>query len=335
MQPFNQINRPMKSTLIALLFVTLICYQCNSTKPGPRLLPDSSGRINTLTVVMPKKDWSGPLGERVREELQKEYEGLPLVEPQFSVTYLPPPLFDGFAKHSRNIILFTKDSISAFNIYQDRYAAPQVVSSIKGEDASVQAFYFEENKDLIKRTIIANERKEKRRRMRKSPAKTKSIEKRFGISMLYPTAYKEFKVDTNFVWIQKEIPKGHLNLIVYALDRKAYASKISSKVLKIRDSIGKIHIPGRLEDTHMSNDNSYRPYYYKMELKGRETYLTKGMWSVSDDYMAGPFVHYMIADIPRERWLVIEGFAFAPSANKREYMFELETIARSVQFNKK
>jgi hypothetical protein len=34
----------------------------------------------------------------------------------------------------------------------------------------------------------------------------------------------------------------------------------------------------------------------------------------------------MVKDTLKKQWLVVEGFAFAPSESKREYMFELNTI---------
>ena len=63
-------------------------------------------------------------------------------------------------------------------------------------------------------------------------------------------------------------------------------------------------------------------------------YLTKGTWEVANDYMAGPFVNYLISDTLNKNWLALEGFVFAPSVSKRDYMFELETIIKSASFNK-
>ena len=40
-------------------------------------------------------------------------------------------------------------------------------------------------------------------------------------------------------------------------------------------------------------------------------------------------VHYIIREGENDEWLALEGFTFAPSVNKREHMFELETIIRS------
>ena len=324
----------MKQSL-GLLAIVFLLLSCDEPKKGPRLLADSSGRINTVTVVMPKKYWNGALGTIVKKALEKEYEGLPLVEPQFTLNYLPPKLFDGFTKHSRNVILFVKDTANQINLYQDLYAKPQFVVQIRGEDADSQVFLFSENEDLIARTIIENERKEKRRRMLKSPAKSTPFIEKFGFRLTYPTAYKTFKTDTNFVWIQKEIPKGHLNLIGYKLSQGMSSEMMSRKTIQIRDSVGKKHIPGRLSKSYMATEKAYRPYFYKTRLKNRENIITKGMWSVANDYMAGPFVQYALKEKNSNNWLVLEGFAFAPSVNKREYMFELETIIRSINWPKK
>ena len=73
------------------------------------------------------------------------------------------------------------------------------------------------------------------------------------------------------------------------------------------------------------------PYFYKTTLDGQQTYLTKGTWEVANDYMAGPFVNYMVQDSLNKRIMVIEGFAFAPSISKREYMFELNTILSTLK----
>ena len=59
---------------------------------------------------------------------------------------------------------------------------------------------------------------------------------------------------------------------------------------------------------------------------------TIGMWEVKGRFMAGPFVNYTVDDKENNRYLVLEGFVFKPSANKRDNIFELESILRSVKF---
>jgi len=56
---------------------------------------------------------------------------------------------------------------------------------------------------------------------------------------------------------------------------------------------------------------------------------------VKNDYMLGPFINYSIIDRTNKRVLVLEGFCYAPSKEKRDLMFELESIIKSVEFLKK
>ena len=85
--------------------------------------------------------------------------------------------------------------------------------------------------------------------------------------------------------------------------------------------------------SHMITEKAYLPYFFKTTLAGKKAYLTKGMWEVKRDYMAGPFVNYMVEDMENKRWMVVEGFAFAPSVSKRDYMFELNSILTTLQIN--
>jgi len=46
--------------------------------------------------------------------------------------------------------------------------------------------------------------------------------------------------------------------------------------------------------------------------------------------MAGPFLNYTVIDKANNRLIVVEGFVFAPAVNKRNYMFELEAILKTL-----
>ena len=320
----------MKKTAL-ILFLAAITSCTNNSNKKRAFVPSSSGNLNNVTVVMPEKQWQGNLGDQVRETLEETYEGLPLDEPQFSIVYMNPKAFTGFARQNRNIIWFKKDSLEGFRMSQNQFARPQIIAKVIGLDSESQAFYFKENSRLIKQSINENERLEKLRRIKKSPTNEKTLSERFGISLTYPSAYKTVKDTTNFVWIQKEVRKGHLNIIAYSLPENALEGSFSTRILDIRDSIGKKHIPGRLKGTYLITERAFKPYFYKVKIDGKRSYLTKGTWEVANDFMAGPFVNYMVRDSIKKRWMVVEGFTFAPSASKRDYMFELNTIINTLE----
>ncbi len=314
----------------ALILFLFILISCNSNSDRSNaFVPESSGNLNHVTVVMPKTDWNSGLGKTVREFMGAIYEGLPLDEPQYSLRYMNPISFTGFARQNRNIIWFQKDSVSRFKLAKNQFARPQILALITGMDSEDQAFSFKENIDLLRQTVAENERKEKLRRIKKSRSNEKNLIQRFGVYLEYPSAYITVKDTTNFVWVQKQIQKGHLNIIAYTLPENALNGAFNKKILNIRDSIGKLYVPGRLPGSFLITERAFRPYFYKVFLDGKQGYLTKGTWEVKNDFMAGPFINYMINDSVQKRIIVVEGFAFAPSASKRDYMFELNTILKT------
>ena len=297
-------------------------------------LPQSSGNINNVSIVMKKKDWESRLGESTRNIVGDIYKGLPIDEPNFKFFNISPKQFNGFSRHSRNILYFQKDTTNKFRIYKNLYSKPQLFFLIQGEDEDILINYLIENKPLIINTIKEGERKEKIRRIKKSPSKSNVLRKKMRINLVYPSVYKKVKDTFNFIWLEKQILKGTLNIISYRLPLNTISDPPKlNDVIRIRDSIGKINIPGRLEGTHMITEKDYRPYFYKLNMGGKIIFETKGMWEVKNDFMGGPFINYILKDKKSNEWVIVEGFAFAPSVSKRDYMFELNSILSTISIN--
>jgi len=47
--------------------------------------------------------------------------------------------------------------------------------------------------------------------------------------------------------------------------------------------------------------------------------------------MGGPFISYTIEDKENERLIVVEGFSYSPSSKKRDVVFELEAILKTLK----
>src|SRR5690606_38403490 len=151
----------------------------------------------------------------------------------------------------------------------------------------------------------------------------------------FPSVFRIAKDEKDFFWIRKDITTGTTYLLIYQLPLSAITinDSLVSQMIKIRDTIGKAHIPGPQEDTYMITYKAYSPFLFETEIQGRKTYEIKSTWEVKNAVMGGPFINYLIEDKPNNRYLILEGFAFAPSVAKRDYMFELETIIKSVKIN--
>lgn len=306
---------------------------CGKNKNTP-YLAQSSGNINHVLVVMKEKDWDLSLGKETKQIIGDIYKGLPVDEPNFKFFHVSPKQFTGFTRHSRNVIYFQRDTLNKFSVYENLYSKPQLFFLIQGEDENVLVNYLQENKKLIINSIKNGERKEKIRRIKKSPSKSTILSERLGIKLIYPSIYKNVKDTTNFVWLEKQITKGTLNIISYRLPSNALSNPPKLKeVVRIRDSIGEIYVPGRLKGTHMITEKDYKPYFYKLVVEEKVIFETRGIWEVKNDFMGGPFVNRIFKDKEKNEWIVLEGFTFAPSISKREYMFELNSILSTMSIN--
>jgi hypothetical protein len=81
----------------------------------------------------------------------------------------------------------------------------------------------------------------------------------------------------------------------------------------------------------MITEEAYTPHIFEVELDGKKTFETKGKWEVKGMYMAGPFISYSVVDKANNRLVVVEGLTYAPSINKRDYMFELEAVLKTLK----
>ena len=313
-----------------VLFFILIMMGCKRTSTP--IVKLSSGNINTVTVVTPTLLWETEVGDAIRAAFAFPTEGLPQQEPMFDLRQMPPDVFTGFARSSRAILWVGFSDEVVIRTDKNRYARPQQMTVLSAPDtASLVEMILSQSTSMIK-SFKQGEVAERQRRINKSVLKQNILEDRFGIDLVIPSAYRLFKEGTNTAWFQREIQKGHVNLLVYALPKSTSINWIDplQDVIQIRDSVGKAFVPGRLEGTHLITEEAYEPYVYYTKIGGLPTIETRGTWEVKGDFMAGPFVQYLLDDKVNNRYLVLEGFVFGPSAAKRDYVFETEAIIKSI-----
>lgn len=320
-------------TLIALALITFLSCE-NSKDSGKRIVPSSSGTLNNISVVVDNDLWKGSVGEAIRDVLASPVHGLPQDEPMFSMNQIPPQVFTGFVTKNRTVLKIETGGETGVSTATDAYAKPQKVVVVSGKTKEDIIKAIKDNSKKIIAAFKDEELKEKQRRISLSLFDDKDLKEKLNVSLKFPTAYRIAKQDDNFFWIRKDITTGTTNLMVYTLPKNNLIkdSTLVNQVVKIRDSIGKKYIEGTLEGSYMGTEDAYAPYIKETILDNKPAIETKGIWDMKNGtVMAGPFVNYVIEDNTNDRLVVVEGFAFAPSVSKRDYMFELEAIIRSIK----
>ncbi len=326
----------MKNFLFLSLFIALLVTGCqDSDSKDPILLATSSGNINNISVVIDNEMWEGSIGEALRKSLAAPVDGLPQEEPMFSLNQMPPEAFSGFVRKNRLFVKIENGKTGHFKIFNDPFAHPQTGVVITGKDSNEIINQINENSEEIVLALRNTEIKEKQRRINKALKDDEKLKRTLGVSLKFPTAYRYAMENEDFFWIRKDIPKGNMEILVYAvpLNQIDRDTSVIANIIKMRDSIGQAHIPGPIDGSYMITEEAYAPYLFNSKVDGKFAYETKGTWEVKNAFMAGPFINYAVRDSINNRYIILEGFTFAPATAKRDNMFELEAILKSAKID--
>lgn len=324
----------MRHFLVCLL-TSLLLISCHKKKKE-QYLPDSVGSINSLTIVMDPQLWGGVVGDSLREYFASPVEEIAGArEPLFDIQQIPLEVFNGMTRASRNILIVSTDTRNGFDIRDSLYAKPQKVAFIIGQTTDDLISEIQKYAPKIIHTFKENEMQEVRNRFQNTLNNTKLIENTLGIQLSFPSLYNIVKQENNFFWLERKVKNGTADILIYEVPKGkicTHSNLCSEDIIQMRDSIGKRYVPGPQEGMYMITSPAFAPTYTKTQLNGYPTIVSKGLWEVKDFILGGPFSNYIIEDPKRDRCVVIEGFIAAPGTSKRDLLFELETIIKSVRF---
>ena len=322
-----------------VLYTVLICLfflSCGESNDGEKkiYLPASNGNLNTISVVVDNLLWEKKVGESIRNIFAAPLNGLPIDEPLFKIRQIPPQVFDGFATRSRIVLKIEKGNLDpTTEIVNEAFAKPQTVAVIGGKTDAEIINQLKENKDKIIDAFNKEEVKEKQRRIKLSLLADEKMEESLGFTINIPSAYRISKAKDDFFWVRKNISNSKtMEFMFYEVPIESISKGDSTiiDIVKMRDQVTKTKIPGE-DDIYMMVEEAYAPSLFNTIIDNKPTYEVRSVWTMNEYPMAGPFITYLIEDKINNRYLVADGYVYAPSLNKRDLVFELESIIKSIK----
>lgn len=323
----------MRSVTIAILL--FFFFSCANKDETNEITPGSSfGEINSISIVIDDNLWNGELGDTLRKKWAAPVDGLPQEEPLFTLNQYPTKIFEGMVKKNRNIIVVKKGRTTSFIHQKNRFAKPQQLFYITANSSAELVKIVELKSAEIIKKIKESEIIEHQKRILKTPVSDQLIREKFQVTMALRSNYKYELVAKNFLWIRRELATGYNSLLLYEVPISQIEKdhNIVNNIIQVRDSVGKKYIHGSLGKTWMTTEKAYSPYFLQTKINQKLAYEIKGTWQLKNDFMTGPFINYAIKDKKNNRYLIIDGFTYNPSKSKRDLVFELEAMIKSVVF---
>lgn len=336
----------MKQLRLMLLPALAILAACGAGDPQAGK-PGKVGPIGELVMVIPQKHWESPIVEAMRKHTDEPYELLPQSEPSLDLVLLDPNEFGRFWKPHRNIVMIDlADRIDtqepSLKIYRNKHANDQVYAEVKGKSVAAIAQTLKEEGHAIVAAVSKAEVRRAGNLVAAYPnaALTEEIASKYGIHVEFPRDARAVKQNEEFIWVQREMTrmKGGNNhdvkqgffIYMYPYDTDSVFS-FQWQINKRNEMLNR-YVQGEPKDSYMTTEMLLPPRYEELEFKGMFMAELRGLWRMENDFMGGPFYSMTLFDEANQRIVTLEGYAYAPYFNKREYIREVEGILKTVRF---
>lgn len=329
----------MKTIALIRLFVPALVFfsvlSCRDQKPP---VSNFSGSLNEVLVIMNKNDWNGAAGDTVKAWFRQEQPGLPQPEPVLDMINLPRSSFEGNIKAYRNI-LYTEISPSVkepvFEFKESPWIQSQKYFRIVAPDKESFIREFNAHKEEMLRVFLKAEqdRQIAYYKRKPDPKIAAFLKEKYKLDCYVPSGYNINKDLKDFAWISRETKVDSRGLVV--IERK-FEGMEQFRYQRIIDTVNaalRRNIPGPLNGSYMAID-TVTPLVMKTYNYDEDHYavMVRGLWTVVNDFMGGPFVLNVVLDKKNDRVVYMMGYVYAPDDKKRNMMRQVEAILFSAGF---
>ncbi|MBB4080002.1 hypothetical protein GGR28_002629 [Lewinella aquimaris] len=357
-----------RSRIFLLSFALVLALTSCGSEEFQRTLqptPSAFGQINSLVVVADSSTWKAGVADSVAYFFEAPYIILPQPEPIFDVRFITPervvaePTWGQLRNYVVLADLSDTDSPTTQMVLNDlsddkiqqvrtdgygtavaknKWATGQQLVYIMGKnhDALLTGF------GKVYPGVVKRIKEGEDERMRVTTY-FEGINRRLGdtirqlsgASLDIPGGYVRVPLDTDdVVWLRKEVQGASLNIMVTKVPYEDKRQLSKEGLKEIRDRIGKEYVSSTTENTYMRiNDTDLPMFTEATELNGAFAIEGRGIWEIENDFLAGPFVSYLLNDEAEDELVLVDGFVYAPGRRKRDLMEEVVQIIRSATVN--
>jgi hypothetical protein len=287
--------------------------------------------------------WMGQAGDSLASCFEVYYPLLPQAEPSFSLLQFTQEQMSNLLRHHRNIlrVKIGNGEKKSLTLVEDKWSNEQLVFTLRAPD--VASFYSLLSTEIPKVISLINDKEVERIQQKYRRNGNEDLEgklkKVYGIDISIPQDFRVKQSENGFTWLKRERIKYQGNtahditqgLFFYTYPYRSDSALTHSEIIAVRDSVLKENVPGPKDGTYMTTEYLFEPVSRPLNLNGKYSMLTRGLWKTENYFMGGPFMSLTTTSANDQKVICVSGFVFAPKFDKREYIREIEAMLRSVK----
>ncbi|MDA3817682.1 MAG: DUF4837 family protein [Prolixibacteraceae bacterium] len=322
---------------ILTVFILIVLLGACDSRNQTSMKRNVTGKAGELVVVIKPTAWDNAPGKLIRDVLAQPQLSLPQEEPIFDLINIPHDAFGQIFRTSRNLLVVkigNEVEENDFRLKRDVHAFTQAIGYIDAKTVDDFEKIFNENSDRLASFFM----KAERRRLVVNYSKyyervvLAKTEEQFGITLNVPPGFVVDKVEDDFMWIRFETPGISQGIFIYSFPYED-ENTFTADYMKIKRNIV-LHknVPGPTESSYMSTESELPVVFNVFKKDGNYASEMRGLWTVENNFMGGPFINLAMLDILNNRVVVLDGFVYAPGKDKRNYLRQVEAMVYSSEF---
>jgi len=325
-------------SLIAFFLVLTISQSCNNSgsERGGSLQPNVSGSTGEVVIVLDKAKWEGEMGNAIRDLLANPLDGLPQAEPVFDLVSVPSGSFGEYYITHRNIVFVQTgaDMEKKASFQTNKYASSQLIINIQGKNDEEIIEVLKENRKVIidKINIAERDRWISYYKGSLNSISFNKLREDHKIVLHVPSNYALDVSEKGFVWMSYETPVTTQSVLVHYFDYNGENYFNKDSIVSIRNNMTREKIKGPVDGTWMTIEDRAPVEYSTFRFRERNYAMLKGLWTLENGFMGGPFVTLITKDEVNNRFVMVDGYVYAPNDDKRELLRQVESILYTVSF---
>lgn len=352
-----------KLIIISLCLLTLgSCNDEVANQFAPK--PSALGRLNQVEIISDNEIWEDQTGDTIRYYFGSAYPIMPTPEPTFDLRHFSPNDLaqEPLRKELRTYVVVAdlQDSESATTkmirkdlgeerfmnlkttkdysstIGKDKWARNQILVYIMGNGKANVHKAIRENFPTIAKKINEHDEKQLMAALytvkRTNRGLVSKIEDTYGINMSIPGDFKlavEDK-DKKHLWLRRDDKGVILNIMMNSVSYEDQSQFGTEEIKKSLNELTKQYVTSATPGSIMViNDEDLPVYDYGYEIDKQYTKELRGIWEMTEDFMAGPFVAYAINLKESNTILYVYAFIYGPGKTKRNLIQQLDYIVQN------
>lgn len=298
------------------------------------------GREGEVVVVLDEKFKESMAGKYIDSVLRAPVVGLPQYEPKFKLFIIPWNAFSNTFKSFRNIVKITiSGRIQKSNVTVKRVGM-QTVFNFEAPNETAFAKLLMENKQQLTDLLDYSEKQFAKYKIKQGVNKQLSsyFAKKHDLKVTFPMGY-DVRIDTtDFTWVSFETKDMSSGAFIYSFPYEDSATFTQEFLLNKRDELLKKYVEGPRSpkiESYMTTEYKYiEPTFTELMVEKKYYTEIRGLWTVVNDFMGGPFIQVTRLDEEKNRVVCFDGYVYNPGGDKRKLVRYLEAMAYMVEFPK-